>query len=51
MIFLTITMKGLPKVRGNGDGCAEHCYFLGKFSLMQQIVSQGKIKNKLYIYI
>jgi hypothetical protein len=45
--FLTITMKGFPKVGGNGDGCDEHCSFLGKLSLMQQIVSKG---NYIYIY-
>jgi len=32
-------MEGFPKVGGNGDGCAKHCYFLGTFSLMQQIIT------------
>ncbi len=40
--FSTITVKGFPKVGGNGDGCVVHCYFLGTFSLMQQIANEGK---------
>jgi hypothetical protein len=44
--FFMITMRGLPKVGGSGDGCTKHCYFLGTLSLMQQIASEGNI----YIY-